>query len=115
MTGQHSDAAPMLRLADSDAADRALPVAWSTSAGAFLRSFGQRLHPQKRLNLALQGGGAHGAVSWGVSDRLLEDGRFQVESISGASAGAVNAAVLAYGIHKGGPEAAREHLEGLWV
>lgn len=68
----------------------------------------------KRVNLALQGGGAHGAVSWGVADRLLEDERIEVDAISGSSAGAVNAAALAYGLHKGGREGARETLETLW-
>ncbi len=68
----------------------------------------------KTVNLALQGGGAHGAVAWGVIDRLLEDDRLKVDSISGASAGAVNAAALAYGLHIGGPEAAREKLTELW-
>lgn len=68
----------------------------------------------KKINLALQGGGAHGAVAWGVIDRLLEDGRFEIDSVSGASAGAVNAAALAYGLHLGGPDGAREKLDHLW-
>lgn len=68
----------------------------------------------KKINLAFQGGGAHGAVSWGVADRLLEDERVEVEAISGASAGAVNAAAVAYGLHKGGAEGARETLDALW-
>ena len=52
----------------------------------------------KRINLALQGGGAHGAFTWGVLDHLLEDGRLAVEGISGTSAGAVNAVMLADGL-----------------
>ena len=52
----------------------------------------------KRINLALQGGGAHGAFTWGVLDHLLEDGRLTVEGISGTSAGAVNAVMLADGL-----------------
>jgi len=68
----------------------------------------------KKINLALQGGGAHGAISWGVIDRLLEDDRIQVGSISGASAGAVNAAALAYGIHLNGSAGGRQKLEELW-
>ena len=52
---------------------------------------------EKRINLALQGGGAHGAFTWGVLDRLLEDGRIEIEGLSGASAGAMNAVVLAHG------------------
>ena len=51
----------------------------------------------KRINLALQGGGAHGAFTWGVLEHLLEDGRLAVEGISGTSAGAVNAVMLADG------------------
>ena len=52
----------------------------------------------KRINLALQGGGALGAFTWGVLDHLLEDGRLTIEGISGASAGAVNAILLADGL-----------------
>ena len=66
------------------------------------------------INLALQGGGAHGAFTWGVLDRLLEDGRFALEGISGTSAGALNAVVLASGWLEGGPHGARAALERLW-
>src|SRR6266478_5528619 len=55
----------------------------------------------KRINLALQGGGAHGAYTWGVLDRLLEEDRLEVEAISGTSAGAMNAAVFADGLGRG--------------
>ena len=58
---------------------------------------------KKRINLALQGGGAHGAFTWGVLDALLEDGRLAIEGISGTSAGAMNAAILACGLAGGGP------------
>ncbi len=68
----------------------------------------------KPLALALQGGGSHGAFTWGVLDRLLEEERLAVESISGASAGAINAAVLASGYLAGGRAGAREALAGLW-
>ena len=61
----------------------------------------------KTLNLALQGGGAHGAFAWGVLDRLLEDGRIAFEGVSATSAGAMNAVVLAYGLGEGGREGAR--------
>src|SRR5262249_56659815 len=65
-----------------------------------------RKGPAKPINLALQGGGAHGAFTWGVLDQLLEDGRVEIEGISGASAGAVNAIMLADGlIHRGADEA----------
>jgi len=70
------------------------------------------------LNLALQGGGAHGAFTWGVLDGLLEDGRLEFEGISGTSAGAMNAAVLAHGLldggRKGGRDRAREALARFW-
>jgi NTE family protein len=69
---------------------------------------------KKSINLALQGGGAHGAFTWGVLDALLEDGRLQIEGISGTSAGAVNAVVLADGLAKGGAEAARAQLAEFW-
>jgi NTE family protein len=65
----------------------------------------------KRINLALQGGGAHGAYTWGVLDRLLDDGRIEVEAISGTSAGAMNAAVFADGMGRGGREEARRALD----
>ncbi|MGH6951507.1 MAG: patatin-like phospholipase family protein, partial [Solimonas sp.] len=66
------------------------------------------------IDLALQGGGAHGAFTWGVLDRLLHESRFTFEAISGTSAGAMNAAVMADGHAKGGAEAAREGLEAFW-
>jgi NTE family protein len=69
---------------------------------------------ERRLNLALQGGGAHGAFTWGVLDALLADERVELDGISGASAGAMNAAVLAYGYLRGGREGAREALHGFW-
>ena len=68
----------------------------------------------KTVNLALQGGGAHGAFAWGVVDRLLEDGRISFEGISATSAGAVNAVVMAYGLMTGGREGARLLLEKFW-
>jgi NTE family protein len=68
----------------------------------------------KTINLALQGGGAHGAFTWGVLDRLLEDERIAFEGISATSAGAMNAVVLAYGLTEGGREGARKALAGFW-
>ena len=64
----------------------------------------------KRINLALQGGGSHGAFTWGVLDALIEDGRLEFEAVSGTSAGAMNAAILLQGWAKGGPEGARTAL-----
>ena len=68
----------------------------------------------KTINLALQGGGAHGAFAWGVLDRLLEDERILFEGISATSAGAANAAVLSYGLTVGGREGARRALKTFW-
>ncbi|CAN5321293.1 patatin-like phospholipase family protein [soil metagenome] len=75
----------------------------------------------RRVNLALQGGGSHGAFTWGVLDALLEDGRIDIEGISGTSAGAMNAVVLAHGLTQaqGQPrrvryEAARQALATFW-
>ncbi|MCX7172820.1 MAG: patatin-like phospholipase family protein [Proteobacteria bacterium] len=73
------------------------------------------LKPGRRaVNLALQGGGAHGAFTWGVLDYLLEDGRLIFEGISGTSAGAMNAVVLAQGLMTGGAEGARAALSNFW-
>lgn len=69
---------------------------------------------KKLITLALQGGGSHGAFTWGVLDRLLEDERIEIEGISGASAGAINAALLAHGITAGGREDGRQALETFW-
>ena len=66
------------------------------------------------INLALQGGGAHGAFTWGVLDQLLEDGRTDFEGISGTSAGAMNAVVLAHGLTTGGRDGARAALQTFW-
>ena len=69
---------------------------------------------RKRVNLALQGGGAHGAFTWGVLDALLADGRLEIAAISGASAGAMNAVVLADGMREGGVAGARKQLAQFW-
>lgn len=68
----------------------------------------------KTLNLALQGGGAHGAFAWGVLDKLLEDGRLKVEGVCATSAGTMNACAYAYGMMRGGPDQARETLHTFW-
>ena len=70
---------------------------------------------KKTINLALQGGGSHGAFAWGVLDRLLEDDRIGIEGVVGTSAGAMNAAVLAYGLSLGGNAGARETLREFWT
>ncbi len=86
----------------SGAFDPAHPFAWPRDPG------------KKRIGLALQGGGAHGAFTWGVIDKILEDGRIEIDAISGTSAGAMNAVVLAAGLVRGGPDRAREELATFW-
>jgi NTE family protein len=66
------------------------------------------------ISLALQGGGSYGAFTWGVLDRLLEDGRTEIRGVSGASAGAINAALLAHGLTIGGRQGARRALAEFW-
>lgn len=68
----------------------------------------------KTINLALQGGGAHGAYSWGVIERFLEEEDITIEAISGTSAGAMNAAVLVAGYEENGRDGAKEMLEIFW-
>ena len=85
------------------------------------------VEPLQRLNLALQGGGSHGALTWGVLDALLEDGQWQLDGVSGTSAGAMNAVALAHGFakaahehkdpreaHAAGCQMARDTLTRLW-
>ncbi|MEM1306406.1 MAG: patatin-like phospholipase family protein [Pseudomonadota bacterium] len=67
-----------------------------------------------KVNLALQGGGAHGAFTWGVLDRLLSDQRIEIDGISGTSAGAMNGAVLAAGLTRSGRDGARRALRDFW-
>lgn len=70
---------------------------------------------KKQINLALQGGGAHGAFTWGVLDTLLMDNRVEIGAISGTSAGAMNAVLVADGLVHGGPEKACQKLEDFWL
>jgi NTE family protein len=70
--------------------------------------------PKKTIKLALQGGGSHGAFTWGVLDQLLDDERLRIEAVSGTSAGAMNAVALADGMAAGGPAEARKRLENFW-
>ncbi|MCO6418159.1 patatin-like phospholipase family protein [Siccirubricoccus sp. KC 17139] len=68
----------------------------------------------KKINLALQGGGTHGAFTWGVLERLLEDERLAVDAVSGTSAGGINAAILVQGLAAGGRQGAIDALNKLW-
>ncbi|MET0518574.1 MAG: patatin-like phospholipase family protein [Burkholderiaceae bacterium] len=78
-----------------------------------MRIFGRK--KASVINLALQGGGAHGAFTWGVLDALLEDGRIHFDGISGTSAGAMNAVVLAQGMQRAGRDGARAALQAFWT
>jgi NTE family protein len=69
---------------------------------------------RRRISLALQGGGTHGAFTWGVLERLLEDERLEIDGLSGTSAGAINGAMLVEGLLEGGPEAAIAALDRFW-
>src|SRR5688500_19953676 len=66
------------------------------------------------ISLALQGGGSYGAFTWGVLDRLLEDASIEIKGVSGASAGAINATLLAHGLTIGGRQGARRALAEFW-
>lgn len=70
---------------------------------------------RKKINLALQGGGSHGAFTWGVLDALIEDDRLEFEALSGTSAGAMNAAIMLQGWAKDGPAGARRELREFWT
>jgi hypothetical protein len=87
-------------------------------AGAGSASWRRRLSPRgaakRLLSLALQGGGSFGAFTWGVLDRLLEQDTVAFDAVSGTSAGALNAVVLANGLAEGGPAEARARLERFW-
>jgi len=92
-------------------------AAWVDQLGRWIRPAGQAATVRKEgrhLALGLQGGGALGAFTWGVLDRLLEEPNLPLGAVSGASAGAVNGAVLVSHWTRGGPEAARQALERLW-
>ena len=76
---------------------------------------GSRAGKMRQIDLALQGGGSHGAFTWGVLDRLLEDERLEISGISGTSAGAMNAVALAAGLMQGGRAGARAALRRFWT
>jgi NTE family protein len=69
---------------------------------------------RRKIALALQGGGSHGAFTWGVLDRLLDESTFDIVGVTGTSAGAINGAVLVDGLIRGGPEQARAQLRRFW-
>ncbi len=91
-------------------ANRAGPTEGGKSA-----AMGTSSTPRRSISLALQGGGSFGAFTWGFLDRLLEDETVSLDMLSGASAGAVNAVLVADGLAAGGPEAARASLTHFWT
>ncbi len=76
--------------------------------------FSSAFSRKKTINLALQGGGAHGAFTWGALDRIVEQNEFRIDGVSGASAGAVNAVALAAGLMEGGTGGAKKKLSEIW-
>src|SRR5690606_38584010 len=92
---------------------RPSPLTPQPSEGSHMRANGNTVQ-RKKINIALQGGGSHGAFTWGVLDRLLEDNRLDMVAVSGTSAGAMNAVALADGFVRGGAEGARTKLEDFW-
>lgn len=81
---------------------------------SYIMAHSQKIADEILIDLALQGGGAHGAFTWGVLDRLLQEKKLRIDGISGTSAGAMNAVVLADGYLKDGPQGARDALELFW-
>ena len=79
------------------------------------RGPGRRNADHVGVNIALQGGGAHGAFTWGVLDKFFEDDRLWIDAISGTSAGAMNTVVAAHGMHENGAIGARHKLEEFWT
>jgi len=102
---------PLLRTVASSANDMQTDPS-GAAAAPWWRGFRK---PPQHISLALQGGGAHGAFTWGVLDALLADPRVQFEGLSGSSAGAMNAVVLANGWIRGGREGARQALDDFWT
>ena len=114
--GQGSKEGPRGAAASSDEAkepSQRLPQ--RASAGALVKWWHRLREGPLRLNLALQGGGAHGAFTWGVLGALIDDPRLAFEGLSGSSAGAMNAVVFADGWMKGGREGARQGLADYWA
>jgi len=98
----------------TDRATHAVRRSFPTLSGLSLFK-GLRRPPTHCLNLALQGGGAHGAFTWGVLDALLEEPSIAFDGLSGSSAGAMNAVVFADGWLKGGRDGARQGLADFWT
>lgn len=111
---QTTEAVPRLETATIISDSAATAPAGVTTAPRSDISVESRPSPPRRLSLALQGGGTFAAFTWGVLERLLEEPDLSIDSVSGASAGAVNAALLASGLAEGGRERARSRLDRFW-
>jgi NTE family protein len=109
---EHADDAP--RRSDEKRDEKRVLTSPASPAPVQPRPVQPPSWPPRRLSLALQGGGSFGAFTWGVLDRLLEDGGCEFDAISGASVGAVNAALLACGLIVDGREGARKLLARFW-
>lgn len=96
-------------------ADAPLDVVDTKAAPVVLPQARSDQWPPRRLSLALQGGGTFAAFTWGVLERLLEEPDISIDTISGASAGAINALLLASGLVEGGREGARSRLNRFWI
>jgi NTE family protein len=106
---------PMVIEPDHHGESRAAAAAEEPAMRAPASRADQRAWPPRKLSLALQGGGSFAAFSWGVLDRLLEQADCKIDAISGASAGAVNAVLLASGLVEGGRPRARARLQQFWT
>jgi hypothetical protein len=100
--------------ADGRWMDRTMSVRKPAVRAKSAPAAGTKTDDMRRINLALQGGGAHGAFTWGVVDRLLDEPDIEFEGLSGTSAGAVNAVVLAHGLMEGGRIGGQAALEDFW-
>jgi len=94
------------------AKDRQVENSARSRSSARVADFGKSA--RRQIALGLQGGGAHGAFTWGALDRLLEEPTLEIVGISGTSAGAMNAAIMADGLRRGGPDQARIALRNYW-
>jgi NTE family protein len=88
---------------------------WSKNKLTFYQTRNILFMRKKKIALALQGGGSHGAYTWGVLERLLEEDKFDIRGMCGASSGAMNAAIVGYGLHTGGNKGAIDLLEKFWT
>jgi NTE family protein len=113
---QEPASAPPLTAAPDQLAQVAAPIEPVTAVACVAPEPARPDHwPPQKLSLALQGGGTFAAFTWGVLERLLEEPAIEIDTISGASAGAINALLLACGLAEGGRERARARLNRFWV